>query len=83
MINAFGFVEITKLEIEVIQVDGLKSILQELHKYRNYLAHTQYIHFQGRSPVNSQKSIDTPSTIKDKFKKIHPILQEVANYFHR
>lgn len=27
MINAFGFVEITKLEIEIIQVDGLKSIL--------------------------------------------------------
>ena len=83
MINAFGFVEITKLEIEIIQMEGLKSILQELHKYRNYLAHTQYIHFQGRSPVNSQKSIDTPSTIKDIFKKIHPILQEVANYFHR
>ena len=83
MINAVGFVEITKLEIEIIQMEGLKAILHELDKYRNYLAHTQYIHFQGTSPVNSRKPIDTPSTIKDKFKKIHPILQEVANYFHR
>lgn len=83
MINAFGFVEITRFESEIIQIERLKSILQELHKYRNHLAHTQYINFKGCSPINNQKPIDTPSVIKDKFKKIHPILQEVANYFHR
>lgn len=83
MINAFGFVEITKFEIEVIEVEVLKSILQELHKYRNHLAHTQYISFRGRNPVNNQRPIDTPSAIKNKFEAIRPALQSVADYFHR
>lgn len=83
LINTFGFIKIVQLESDLTKITSLKSTLGELHRYRNHLAHNQYIDFPGKNPINSQKSIDTPSTIKDKFKKIHPILQEVANYFHR
>lgn len=83
LINTFGFIKIVQLESEITKITSLKSTLGELHRYRNHLAHNQYIDFSGKHPINSQKPIDNPNKIKSKFKdEIYPILQEIADYLN-
>lgn len=77
LVNAIGFVGVVELEAKIQQIESLKSILNELHKYRNHLAHKQYLNYSEQNPINSQRKIDTPSVIKEKFNKIHPILAEI------
>lgn len=82
IINAFGFVNITKLESKIPQIDTLKSELNNLHDYRNQLAHKQYLDFNNENFVSAQQIIDTPNKIKEKFNKMYPVLQEIVNYLN-
>ncbi len=82
IINAFGFIKIIQIESKVLNIDVLKASLDELHKYRNHLAHNQYLNYNDSKPTNPQQSIDTPNKVKSKFEQIYPILKEVAQQLH-
>lgn len=75
LINLFGFINVIRIEKEIPSLESLSAILGTLHKYRNYLAHNQYLEYLEPNPINRQQGIDTPSKIREKYRKVKPILE--------